>query len=458
MQGCIKLELLQKRWRPCMDTGLKYVFDVISTSIFTLNAYVNEAREIRAGIVSKFQNLRHEVDTTEQTALREFDSDVRETTKRLRAEQEVAEVFGRQAVVCSMAATAGDSHFALKHYQAPAMPRCDGNSTFVVAGLQSVHLALHAVCIARDVENVWDAELNALKNMKSMLDAEMTRVGHQQQETCKGLLTRRMLTPTMAPFQGRKLFSWELEPVVAKRRHAVAISPDGSMAAIAEFCRDSIYMVAIPSGKHQFTIGRRGLNICGLENISAICFCMHSVTKTILVAQERTCALREISVSGDHIRYIGKDVFTSDHSIFGVAASSQVIVAGQESAIFVFGALSGTLICRFYIPRGKCVGLRLMPCGTLIGVADNGNYKVSVHTITGKFVRHLGQAYVQDVAFLASSEAVIVRWDTAQLFTPLQGNAHQFNIDCEGTPICAVGDVLFLTQRDTKATYLTAWV
>jgi DNA-binding beta-propeller fold protein YncE len=128
----------------------------------------------------------------------------------------------------------------------------------------------------------------------------------------------------------------------------------------------------------------------------------------------------------------------------GVCANADIVVVAEELAhrISVFNRGDGRLLRRFgrvgggdgelYLPTGLC----FMSGDRRIAIADCLNRRVSVFSVEGGFVRHVGVGSLQDpvaVACSAVDEIVVVDTDTRRLVV----------YDAGGDMVKAVGDDQF---------------
>jgi DNA-binding beta-propeller fold protein YncE len=147
----------------------------------------------------------------------------------------------------------------------------------------------------------------------------------------------------------------------------------------------------------------------------------------------------------------------------GVCASADVVVVSEAAAdrVSVFRRSDGTLLTRFgscgrddgelRYPRGLC----LMHRDTHVAVADCDNGRVSVFTVDGAFVRHVGvgllmrpqgvaaSAYDEIVVADGSSAGVCVFSDVGELLVTLGDGAF--------TGVAARGATVFATRFRVRA-------
>ncbi len=91
--------------------------------------------------------------------------------------------------------------------------------------------------------------------------------------------------------------------------------------------------------------------------------------------------------------FIGRGALDSP---LGVCANDAVVVVVSEQTVAVFNRGDGALLRRFG-RGGSGDGELLDPCGVCfmsgdrhIAVAEEGNYRVSVFSVDGEFIRHIG--------------------------------------------------------------------
>lgn len=126
---------------------------------------------------------------------------------------------------------------------------------------------------------------------------------------------------------------------------------------------------------------------------------------------------QEVTVDGTSVR--GYGFFRIDGVVWAVTANVHVVVVGTNSddqQVYVFDIVSGALI-RSFGERGGllghvcgCVGLRVSPDGKHIIIAESDNRRVSLFSLTGKFVRSYGEGTLRsawDVDYAPNGDIVV---------------------------------------------------
>lgn len=118
---------------------------------------------------------------------------------------------------------------------------------------------------------------------------------------------------------------------------------------------------------------------------------------------------------GTHVRMVGAGVI--GEPVLGIVASADVIVAGTSSGrVVVFDMPSGDLILSFGTPgttAGRlngCSGVRLTPDGHHVLIAEHWNRRLSLFTLTGEFVRCIGEDALNqpnDVDFATNGDVLV---------------------------------------------------
>lgn len=122
-----------------------------------------------------------------------------------------------------------------------------------------------------------------------------------------------------------------------------------------------------------------------------------------------------MTLAGDHVRTIGAGVI--DGWVIGIAASADMIAVGTYSGkVFKFDMASGVLIRSFGTlgsAEGQLkhpVGLRFTPDGRDFLIAEAGNSRLSMFTLSGAFVHCIGVGALNspfDVDFAANGDILV---------------------------------------------------
>ena len=186
-----------------------------------------------------------------------------------------------------------------------------------------------------------------------------------------------------------------------------AISPDGANMVVSHG-NHTLSVYSLPGGEHIRTFGNEGAGEGQFNWPAKVCF---SAEGSILVAESLNRRVQEMTLSGDHVRFIGVGVI--DDNIWGIAANAELIVVGKydctsNNRIMMFDAVAGAFF-RAFGDYGdapgqlmyNCNGIRFAPDSRHIIVAesnDDGNSRLSVFTLAGEFVRCIGEDVLKDAA------------------------------------------------------------
>jgi DNA-binding beta-propeller fold protein YncE len=152
----------------------------------------------------------------------------------------------------------------------------------------------------------------------------------------------------------------------------------------------------LPSCSHVTSFGSvvAGPGSLHVDYPEAICFAPNG---NLLVAEYINQRVQEITLSGEHVRFIGSDYCDQ---LTGLDANSEIIVVTQsqryDQQIAVFAFDDGQLLCSFGTNAegpahvGACYAVALSPGGSHIVVAESEGHRLSVFTWTGVLVRRLG--------------------------------------------------------------------
>ena len=221
---------------------------------------------------------------------------------------------------------------------------------------------------------------------------------------------------TYGTFTGEYVGQFPMLPLVA--RFGLAVAPAGGHVVVT--CSDdklSVYS----------EVSRRCRTHCGYGSGSGrfnrpakVCF---SAAGNILVAEHYNKRVQEVTLTGDHVRFIGAGVI--DDKIWGIAANAELIVVGKcwctsNNRIMMFDAVTGVLV-RAFGDYGDtpgqlmkyCYGIRFMPDGRHIIVAESTGYgkgRLSVFTLAGELVRCIGEGKLtsaHDVEFADNGDIIV---------------------------------------------------
>jgi WD40 repeat protein len=176
----------------------------------------------------------------------------------------------------------------------------------------------------------------------------------------------------------------------------LAITEDGAVMAISNYLTRMITLYSLPGGEVLRVFGGKGSRPGQFCDPRKLCF---TVDCNLLVAEDENKRLQEVTMTGQHVRFVGVDTFVG--AVAGVASNSEFIVANQacdSNRIVVFDFRTGAFV-RSFGDRGSDPGqlngnacLRISPDGSHIIVAEAENNRVSVFTVRGEFVRCWGDS------------------------------------------------------------------
>lgn len=125
---------------------------------------------------------------------------------------------------------------------------------------------------------------------------------------------------------------------------------------------------------------------------------------------------------GELVRPIGEGAIGGE--VYSVAAHAQQLAVGTNATkkVLLFDLTSGDLVCSFgtggaakgELDANGCFGLRFTPDGAHLIVAEYHNHRLSKLTLTGDFVRWIGEgtlSHPADVAFTPSGDILVADWE-----------------------------------------------
>ena len=208
-------------------------------------------------------------------------------------------------------------------------------------------------------------------------------------------------------------------PTSADCGRGLAIAPD-SAHMVASHDNHKLSVYSLPDGKHVRTFGSYGAGKRQFNLPVKLCF---SAAGNILVAECDNKRVQEVTLAGDHVRFVGVGVI--DDKIWGIAANAELIVVGKygctsNNRIMLFDGMSGVLMRAFgdYGDAsrqilGYCTGVRFTPDSRRIIVAETGGHgkgRLSMFTLAGEFVRCIGEGELKaanDVEFSDNGDIVV---------------------------------------------------
>ena len=216
--------------------------------------------------------------------------------------------------------------------------------------------------------------------------------------------------------------------IPARANFGLAVSPDSALM-VASHADDTLSVYSLPDGQHIRTFGSEGTGKGQFDCPSKVCF---SATGSILVAEAWNTRVQEVTLTGDHVRFIGVGVI--EDPIWGIAANTELIVVGKayctsNNRIMMFGAVTGAFV-RAFGDYGDapgqlmeyCFGIRF-PSDSHIIVAekkgDGTKARLSVFTLAGEFVRCIGMCELKgatDVELSDNGDVVVCDSERNRVF------------------------------------------
>ena len=201
----------------------------------------------------------------------------------------------------------------------------------------------------------------------------------------------------------------------------LTISPDGAHM-ISSHDDDTLTVYSLPGGERIRTFGSRGEGEGQFDWPAKLCF---SVAGNILVAERWNKRVQEVTLTGDHVRFIGVGVIDDD--IWGIAANAELIGVGKawctiNNRIMMFDAVTGAFVRAFgdygdapgQLMMEYCMGIRFMPDSRRIIVAEGEHEgdrsRLSVFTLAGEYVRCIGEGELRDahdVEFADNGDVIV---------------------------------------------------
>ena len=204
-------------------------------------------------------------------------------------------------------------------------------------------------------------------------------------------------------------------PFINASKYGVAVSPDVKWAAVTDYNGNSVVVYDMSSGAVVRTIGgpASGSGPCQFNYPFRLCFAPNG---NLLVCDWKNNRVQELTVSGRFVRSIAVA------SARSVACDGRVIVVGNYrnsgNAVEVYSYKKGTLLKGFGVlgsgPKqigSRAEGVRITPDGKHVLVAEYGNHRLSLFTMEGVFVRHIGAGVLcdgnKDVEFAGNGEIIV---------------------------------------------------
>ena len=201
--------------------------------------------------------------------------------------------------------------------------------------------------------------------------------------------------------------------------YGLAISPDSAHMVVSDGDH-TLSVYSMPVGNCIRTFGGLGAGIGQFRFPVKLCF---NVAGNILVAEQDNKRVQEVTLNGDHVRFIG--IGKIGEKIRGIAANAELIVVGKfecisSNRIMMFDAVTGAFVRAFgdfgdalgQLMLG-CYGIRFTPDCQHIILAESdisGRGRLSVFTLAGQFVRYIGKGELKDardVGFADNGDIIV---------------------------------------------------
>lgn len=220
----------------------------------------------------------------------------------------------------------------------------------------------------------------------------------------------------------------------------IAVSADGALLVRVGYGAPAVTVYSLPDGACIRVFGMRGDGPACFDAPEDVCF---TPAGTLLIAESSNRRVQEVSVTGEHIRFIGARSNTEwltiessnawlNEEVTSVATNGRVIAAGKgirstPGRIFLFDAATGNYLRRFAgfgnepgelaVVRGLCFAPVVGdPGGAHIIVADAANSRVCVFDADseGLLLATLGEGvleYPMSVTVSQSGDVIVLDRD-----------------------------------------------
>ena len=204
------------------------------------------------------------------------------------------------------------------------------------------------------------------------------------------------VNPQNLPYAGRCFGQVKLE---LDSNDGVAMSHGGAHLAVSSLVCYSVYSVSHQDNVLLTTVhsgsGNSDENTFG--SVYRLCF---TATDNLLLVDRVRYRVQEVTLSGKHVRFIGKGVVGRAS---GVAANDKYIAVSSceeeaDTPIMLFDAVTGAHVRSFGDVRGYFSALRFTRDGSHIIALEKGSPlysledrdRIAMFTIGGEFVKHFG--------------------------------------------------------------------
>lgn len=344
----------------------------------------------RNEIVAKFAQLKAAVDADENAALTEFDASVASMSKRFQAQLNAFKVKVFQAVACCNAGLVldfdGDTDTMGASRPEDLLP------VFNDAGMQLVKIPLEGHNLwsfANTTDRLYGQRYQLLDELHTFLACakenaaqDFFRNPPKQTGICHAEFKGHCLTTR--PFQQLSI-------------SAIAVSRDGSLIAVLDHVCQRIGLISTFSGESIARFGFAG-KCYGL--------CFSSDDRSMCVAEMTNRRIQEVTLKGDHIRFVGVN---QNKRFYSVDASADVIVSSsiEEQCVLIFDTRSGELTSEFEVDG--CQFVKLSQDGTSIAITQPSFYRISIFTFGGACLKFFNfhSCSFHCPAFLGTGQLVV---------------------------------------------------
>jgi DNA-binding beta-propeller fold protein YncE len=196
--------------------------------------------------------------------------------------------------------------------------------------------------------------------------------------------------------------------VIPCRSNGVAVSVDGGTLLVSDGlygCSHVICEINVADGSTRRVVGREGRGPLRFCHPQQVCIAPDGF---VFVADAGNHRVQVLTPTLQFNRFIGRGQLKCP---VGVCANADVVVVSESHGhcVSVFRRSDGALLRRFgskgsgdgelRYPAGVC----LMSGDRHVAVAENGNSRVSVFSVDGEFIRHVGVGELKSPTGVAAS-------------------------------------------------------
>lgn len=380
----------------------------ISTTKQRQTDFITAAAKRRRQIEAVFYELQAAVHVTQQNALNALDEITKAGLKQFSVELVSLEVLANQAAVATAAAAAGA---VMPENNADYVGASVVVPEFVAAPLEVLKAVLaecwsfaaptqpwvykrhsfkalreHSVVI-QDMQKL-KAQTLALEKMSSALNSSLKHLKEVYSTEQVALLN----SLSSLRFQGKLITTYQVDFDVG----GLAVMEDASLFAVSDYGSSGIWVYRLPYGNKLTRFGNKGNGPGQFDGPLRLCF---TSTGTLLVADSENKRVQEVTVTGDHVRFLQSDAIKSP--VVHVVCNTKAVVATQKSGFgtfSVFDMVTGEMMAVF----GECgrdpgclrtfFDTSLSFDGTIIQVAETGPNRISLFDFNGSSLGAVGDA------------------------------------------------------------------